>query len=67
MYSHSSAGLRWRKSSYSTDHGPDCVEVAHAPGMIAVRDSKDLSGPILTFAAATFAAFLTSAKHDRLT
>ncbi len=30
----------WRKSSRSTVHGGNCVEVATLPGGVAVRDSK---------------------------
>lgn len=30
----------WRKSSYSTEGGGSCVEVADAPGKIGVRDTK---------------------------
>lgn len=30
----------WRKSSYSGGQG-SCVEVAPAPGMVGVRDTKD--------------------------
>ena len=47
--------LRWFKSSASSSHG--CVEIAHLPdGGVAVRDSKDRHGPILTFDRAVFAA-----------
>lgn len=42
--------LTWVKSSYSANSG-DCVEVAHLPGVVAVRDSKDPHGPILQFTA----------------
>ncbi|MDT0436828.1 MULTISPECIES: DUF397 domain-containing protein [Streptomyces] len=38
--------LAWFKSSYSD--GPDvnsCVEVASAPGVVHVRDSKDIGRP----------------------
>ncbi|MFF4081454.1 Scr1 family TA system antitoxin-like transcriptional regulator [Streptomyces sp. NPDC001777] len=35
----------WFKSSYSTNDGPECVEVALAPGTIHVRDSKHTWGP----------------------
>ncbi|MFD5347767.1 DUF397 domain-containing protein [Streptomyces anulatus] len=45
------AELTWFKSSYSTNDGPDCVEVAAAPTTIHVRDSKHLpaDGPRLGF------------------
>jgi hypothetical protein len=39
----------WRKSSFSGGQDEACVEVAHLPGAFAVRDSKNLGGPILTF------------------
>ncbi|OKI57962.1 DUF397 domain-containing protein [Micromonospora sp. CB01531] len=40
----------WRKSSRSTDSGGNCVEVAdNLPGVVLVRDSKDRSGPTLSF------------------
>ncbi|MFE2096847.1 DUF397 domain-containing protein [Streptomyces sp. NPDC059468] len=49
----------WRKSSYSSDQGGDCVEVAEFPGAtVAVRDSKDPSGPRLDFQSQAFNAFL---------
>jgi hypothetical protein len=39
----------WRKSSYSGNGGSTCVEVArHRPHVVAVRDSKDPHGPVLT-------------------
>ncbi|MEV4824825.1 DUF397 domain-containing protein [Micromonospora sp. NPDC049274] len=53
-------GARWRKSSRSSGNGGACVEVAdNLPGVIGVRDSKDPSGPALTFAPTTWRAFLT--------
>lgn len=33
----------WHKSSFSSQDG-NCVEVAHLPGLVAVRDSKDPEG-----------------------
>ncbi|HEX6359113.1 DUF397 domain-containing protein [Actinophytocola sp.] len=39
----------WRKSSFSAGD-PNCVELAHLATGIAVRDSKDPDGPVLTFA-----------------
>ncbi|WP_030617492.1 DUF397 domain-containing protein [Streptomyces sclerotialus] len=49
----------WIKSSYSTDDGPDCVEVATDPDAVRVRDSKDVRGPQLTFACGAWSAFVT--------
>ncbi|MDW5329721.1 DUF397 domain-containing protein [Plantactinospora sp. KLBMP9567] len=43
-------GARWRKSTRSNSTGGDCVEVAdNLAGVVAVRDSKDPSGPVLSF------------------
>ncbi|MEV0330091.1 DUF397 domain-containing protein [Micromonospora echinospora] len=51
----------WRKSTRSGNNGGSCVEVArNLPGVVAVRDSKDRSGPALTFAPTAWAAFVTS-------
>ncbi|MEU1402348.1 DUF397 domain-containing protein [Streptomyces sp. NPDC005728] len=52
-------GLAWLKSSYSSDQGGNCVEIADAPcATIAIRDSKNPAGPILTVDPAAFARFL---------
>ncbi|MFE9205227.1 DUF397 domain-containing protein [Micromonospora sp. NPDC007230] len=41
-------GARWRKSTRSNGSGGACIEVAdNLPGVVAVRDSKDPSGPVL--------------------
>jgi hypothetical protein len=37
----------WRKSSFSDQAGSDCVEVAFAVTGVAVRDSKNTTGPVL--------------------
>jgi hypothetical protein len=38
----------WRKSSYSSNNGGQCVEVArNLPGAVAVRDTKDRDGGTL--------------------
>jgi hypothetical protein len=37
----------WRKSSFSGNE--NCVELAHLGSAIAVRDSKDPEGTLLTF------------------
>ncbi|MEU6717581.1 DUF397 domain-containing protein [Nonomuraea sp. NPDC046802] len=53
----------WRKSSHSGGNGGNCVEVAtNLPGFIAVRDSKNPSGPALIFTPAEWKAFLGGVK-----
>jgi hypothetical protein len=53
----------WRKSSRSGGNGGNCVEVArNLPGVVAVRDSKDPDGPVLTFTAAEWEAFTAGVR-----
>ncbi|MEO3779539.1 DUF397 domain-containing protein [Micromonospora sp. B11E3] len=52
-------GARWRKSTRSGPDGGNCVEVAdNLPGVVAVRDSKDPSGPVLAFGPDAWHAFV---------
>ncbi|MGC4855715.1 DUF397 domain-containing protein [Micromonospora sp. DT4] len=52
---------RWRISTRSTDSGGNCVEVAdNLPGVVLVRDSKDRSGPVLTFSPSAWTGFLAA-------
>lgn len=51
----------WRKSSFSNGVA-ECVEVAATADAVLVRDSKDRSGPVLTFTAAEWAAFTQSVR-----
>lgn len=57
---------RWRKSSYSSDTGGSCVEIAPHPTTIAIRDSKNPTGPTLTLPPSAFAAFVTAVVHGDL-
>jgi Domain of unknown function (DUF397) len=50
---------QWIKSSYSSNDGPECVEVAAASDAVLVRDSKNTTGPRLTFAASAWGGFIT--------
>lgn len=50
--------INWRKSSYSSDQGGNCVEVAMTPSHIAVRDSKIPTEATVTASPAAFTAFL---------
>ncbi len=49
----------WRKSSFS-GNGGDCVEVGWPDTSVAVRDSKQVSGPMLGFPVPEWRAFLAS-------
>ncbi|MGP3926021.1 DUF397 domain-containing protein [Streptomyces sp. 8N616] len=53
--------LLWQKSSFSEGHTETCVEVASMPHAVAVRDSTDPDGPVLTFRPEAFAAFVAAA------
>jgi hypothetical protein len=55
----------WRKSSRS-GNGAECVEVTtRHPGTVAVRDSKDPRGPVLTVAPAGWQDFVADVKAGR--
>jgi hypothetical protein len=53
----------WRKSSYSNGTA-ECVEVAMTAPVVAVRDTKDRGGPMLTFSLGDWRAFTTAVRHD---
>jgi hypothetical protein len=53
----------WRKSTFSSSNGGNCVEIArNLPGLVAVRDSKDPGGPALVFSPADWEAFTARLK-----
>jgi hypothetical protein len=53
----SSSDLSWRKATASGANG--CVEVAPLPdGGVAIRDSKDPAGPVLSFTRHEWLSFL---------
>lgn len=53
----------WRKSSYSSGNGGNCVEIAdNLPGVVAVRDSKNPDGPVLTLTSAQWRSFAAGVK-----
>ncbi|QGZ50284.1 DUF397 domain-containing protein [Streptomyces sp. QHH-9511] len=61
-----STDLNWFKSSYSSEQGGACVEVAVArttssarPHSVHVRDSKDTARPSFAVSPAAWAAFVS--------
>lgn len=55
----------WRKSKRSGG-AHDCVEVAdNLPDIVAVRDSKDHRGPVLTFTDTEWTTFVDKVKNGK--
>jgi len=55
-------GAVWHKSTRSGSEG-NCVEVAtNLPGVVAVRDTKDRDGGILTFTPLEWRAFVAGVR-----
>jgi hypothetical protein len=62
MFPASNDELLWFKSRRSTGNGA-CVEVAFvASGAVAMRDSKDPSGPVLRFPATSWQSFVADVR-----
>ena len=55
------ASLTWRKSSRSGAAG-HCVEVANVPAAVLVRDSKDITGPVLSFGDRDWTGFIAGVR-----
>ncbi len=47
----------WRKSSYSSGNGGQCVETGSVPGVVLVRDTQDRDGGTLMFTADAWRMF----------
>lgn len=58
------SGARWRTSSHSTDQA-NCVAVARTGAVVAMRDSKEPGGGVLTFSPAAWTAFTTAIRRGR--
>ncbi|GAB2881704.1 DUF397 domain-containing protein [Streptomyces mayteni] len=64
MTHHKAPESAWFKSSYSSENGTNCVEVADlsCAGRVGIRDSKNPEGPALLVPAGAFAAFVGMAR-----
>jgi Domain of unknown function (DUF397) len=54
--------LKWRKASYSSNGGAECVELATGTHGLVVRDTQDHTGPVLTFSADAWCRFTGQLK-----
>ncbi len=54
--------LHWFKSSFSNGNGDSCVEIAHLPHGVAVRDTKDRSLVPHRYTAAGWGDFLAGVR-----
>ena len=58
----------WRKSSYSSSTGQNCVEVAtNLPGIVAVRDSRNPAELGLIVPADMWRVFVADIQQGRFT
>ncbi|GAA1790939.1 DUF397 domain-containing protein [Actinomadura chokoriensis] len=53
----------WRKASRSTVQNDNCVEIAGVSATVAIRDSKDPNGPMLTMKRTDFKRFTEAIKN----
>ncbi|UYB39485.1 DUF397 domain-containing protein [Streptomyces sp. Je 1-4] len=59
------SALAWFKSSYSGTEGGQCVEVAAGTAVVHIRDSKAVSGPIITVPHEAWAGFVGMASSGQ--
>ncbi|MFI1952927.1 DUF397 domain-containing protein [Streptomyces xinghaiensis] len=57
--------LVWFKSSYSGAEGGQCVEVAPGEGIVHIRDSKDVAGPVIRVSREAWTGFVGMASSER--
>lgn len=56
----------WHKSSYSTQEGGQCVELANCDTTVGIRDSTDPLGPMLQIGRDSLAELLSRIKTGDL-
>lgn len=56
--------MNWRKSTYSSGNGGECIEVADHASRVLVRDTKNRSGPALRFTPGAWRRFADRVKRS---
>jgi hypothetical protein len=54
--------MDWRKSSYSSSNGGECVETASGGSVVLVRDTTNRDGGTVAFSPEAWQAFVTSLR-----
>lgn len=55
----------WRKSSYSSTGGANCVEVGNETGRVLVRDTKQADmGTVLTVSPSAWRSFTDTVRRE---
>jgi hypothetical protein len=57
-----STDLNWRKASYSSNGGAECVEIGASPRAVLIRDTRDRTGPVLRFSPEAWRSFTGQLK-----
>ena len=56
---------KWRKATHSTGNGA-CVEVTSFNGILAIRDSQDQGGPVVTCEQLIWRSFVSAIRESRV-
>jgi hypothetical protein len=56
--------LKWRKATYSSNGGGNCVEVADHRNRVLVRDTKERAGTVLGFSPDAWQRFVDRVKRS---
>ena len=56
--------IRWRKSTYSSGNGGNCLEVADHGNRVLVRDTKNRAGVVLRFSPDAWRRFAAQVKRS---
>jgi hypothetical protein len=54
----------WKTSSYTGGSGGNCIEVADHDNAVAVRDTKDRTGPVIRFTPDAWRALVKQVKQS---
>jgi hypothetical protein len=59
-----STDLKWRKASFSSNGGGECIEVGEARRAVLVRDTKERAGAVLRFSPDAWQRFVDRVKRS---